>query len=77
MPLFFVAAGVAFAFWYFHRRHRAKTNAEVARLGTMLNDLKANSNNVAAMTKSLQDGVDRVRKMETELTVRETNWGEH
>ena len=29
------------------------------------------------MRQSLQTGIDRVKAMETELTVRETNWSKH
>ncbi|KAI0128323.1 hypothetical protein BJ170DRAFT_594180 [Xylariales sp. AK1849] len=76
LPLFLVAAGVACFFWYRYRRHETKTRTDMEQMGTMMNDLQVNSQNLEAMNKSLQTGVDRVKKMETELKVKETNWAQ-
>ncbi|KAI1859509.1 uncharacterized protein JN550_012027 [Neoarthrinium moseri] len=74
IPLFVLAVVAALYFWHRHRCHQIKRKSEIERVGTMLDELQARSTNIEAMSYTFEAGVERVKKMETEMRVRENNW---
>ncbi|KAH8674143.1 hypothetical protein BX600DRAFT_495449 [Xylariales sp. PMI_506] len=73
IPALVVLAGAGVYMWYRHRLYQRKKK-EFDNIGTMMQDLQANSQAVAALSMTLEAGVERLRRMETEMYVREANW---
>lgn len=73
LPVLGLALAGAFLFWYRQRRHKAKRDSELERMSTMLDDFRTKTADVEALSHELQAGVDRVRKLETELKVNTAN----
>ena len=77
LPVALIAVGTAALFWYRHHQSSREKEKDLEDVGNMLEELRANQAEVAAMRESLQTGIERVKAMETEMTVRETNWSKH
>jgi uncharacterized protein HemX len=73
LPVLGLAIAGALFCWYRHFRHKTRRNSELERMGTMLDDFRSRTADVEALSHELQAGVDRVRKLETELKVSTAN----
>lgn len=77
LPVALIVVGTATFFGYRNRQSSREKKKDLEDVGNMLEELRTNQAQVAAMRQSLQTGIELVKAMETELTVRETTWSKH
>ncbi|KAK8140390.1 hypothetical protein PG984_000456 [Apiospora sp. TS-2023a] len=73
LPLLCIAVGVCIFLYCRHRKQRAR-KTDVEQVGTMLQDLRTSQAEVDAMKEELQDGLKRVKTLETGANKRESAW---
>ncbi|KAK7923228.1 hypothetical protein PG985_007299 [Apiospora marii] len=73
LPLLCIAIGACIFLYCRQRKQRAQKN-DVEQVGTMLQDLRTSRAQVDAMKDDLQDGLERVKALETGANKREPVW---
>ncbi|KAK8083601.1 hypothetical protein PG996_002382 [Apiospora saccharicola] len=73
LPLLCIAVGACIFLYCRHRKQRVQ-RTDVEQVGTMLQDLRTSQAEVDAMKEELQDGLNRVKTLETGANKRESAW---